>query len=279
MDRPNTLKLAHFASTAWFTLSAGYILVSALRQAGFRWWVIFSLSGYSALIVFMLISLYLFAIFRGVARNQKTAAEHPLTTSTYYLVLYDVSPFLGTLAGCIGMIGVNNINQFISGVALGTLGATFLVWIIVDPAAGMFEMLLPSIREHRRERLAQDKAIREKERSTKQRLLAEVQAEEQLERARWTDVLQPYAEKLSALMMSVNILDENGKHRETEVVDIGLNAWQMGGSNCMRQLHSMAMEICKRKCRDAAIIDYISIWWDGIGSWRNQWLEGELSQS
>lgn len=274
MSRLNTLKLTHFASTAWFTLSAGYILVSALRQAGFHWWVIFSLSGYSALLVFLLISLYLFAIFRGVARDQKTEIEHPLTTSIYYLVLYDVSPFLGALAGCLGMIGVNKVGQFMSGVALGTLGATFLIWILIDPAAGLIEMLLPSVREHRRDRLAQAKAMREKERLAKQRLLAQVQTEEQLELIRWAEILQPYAEKLAALMTNVNTSGGIGEHKETEAVDVGVNAWQMGGRNCMRQLHSMAMEMCKRRCRNTTIIDYISIWWDGIGTWRSQWLEG-----
>lgn len=278
MSRQNTLKLTHFASTAWFMLAAGYILVYALRQAGFNWWIIFSLSGYSAVLVFLLISLYLFAIFRGVSRNQKTAIEHPLTTSIYYLILYDVSPFLGAFAGCLGMIGVDKAGQLLSGVAMGTLGATFLVWVLVDPAAGLMETLLPTVREHRRQRLALARANREKQRLAKQRLLAQVQTEQLSERARWAEILEPYAEKLAALMSSIDASGENGRDKETEAVDIGVNAWQLGGRNCMRQLHYMAMEMCRRASRNKRIIDYISIWWDGIGTWRNQWLEGELGQ-
>jgi len=91
-------KWLHFASTGWFMLCVGYILVSALRQAGVHWWVIFSLSGFSAIFVFLLIGLYLFAIFRGVDRNQKIEIEHPLTNTNYYLAFYDISPLLGGFA-------------------------------------------------------------------------------------------------------------------------------------------------------------------------------------
>lgn len=266
MNRRKVLKLVHFASAAWFTLSVGYILVFALWQAGKSWWVIVSLSGYSALVVFLLISLYLFAIFRGVARSQKTEIEHPLTTTIYYSVFYDTSPFLGLLAGGLGAIGVSRITDYLLVVAIGSFWVTFLVWIIVDPAAGLIEMLLPASREHRRKRLAQAETMREKERLAKQRLLAEVQAKEELEWVRWGEVLRPYAEKLAALVTSGEIAE---KDRETRAVDIGVSAWQMGGLNCMRRLHSMAMEICGRENQNAMIFDYISNWWDGIGSWRN----------
>ena len=104
MSGGRTLKRVHLASTVWFIVCVGHILVLALRQAGVNWWVVFSLSGYGVLIVLLLISLYLFAIFRGVARSQKTEIEHPLTTTIYYSVFYDISPFLGLLAGGLGAI-------------------------------------------------------------------------------------------------------------------------------------------------------------------------------
>jgi len=59
------------------------------------------------------------------------------------------------------------------------------------------------------------------------------------------------------------------KQAEHEAVDMGLNAWQLGGVHCMRQLHDMAMAISKQKSQNKAVVDYISVWWDGIGSWRN----------
>ncbi len=266
MSRRNTMKVVHFASTAWFMLCFGYIVVLALQQAGFHWWVIFSLSGHSALLIFLLISLYLFAIFRGVGKGKKIELEHPLTSTNYYIVFYLVAPFLGGLAGCLGMIGENRISQFLLGVAVGTLGATFLVWVIVDPVMGLLEMLLPTSRKHHVERLAQAKAQREKRQKECGRLLAEVLAKEESDWCRWQEALKPQAEKLAGLLTTNRI---NFKQAEREAVDIGVKAWQTGGLSCMRQLRDMAIAICKKKYEDSMIIDYISTWWDGIGTWRN----------
>ncbi len=260
------MKVVHFASTAWFMLCFGYIVVLVLQQAGFHWWVIFPLAGHSALLIFLLISLYLFAIFRGVGKGKKIELEHPLTSTNYYIVFYLVAPFLGGLASCLGMIGENRISQFLLGIALGTLGTTFLVWVIVDPLAGLLEMLLPTSRKHRLERLAQAKTQREKRQKNRERLLAEVLAKEEWSRRRLEEVLKPQAEKLAGLLTTDRI---DFKQSELEAVDIGVNAWQVGGLSCMRQLRDMAMAICKKKYQDSMIIDYISTWWDGIGSWRN----------
>ena len=266
MSVRRTLKSIHLAGTAWFILCAGHILVLALRQAGFHWWVIFSLSGHSALLIFLLISIYLFAIFRGVDRSQKIEIEHPLTSTSYYAVFYDVSPFLGGLAGCLGMIGVSRVGELLLGIALGTLATTFLVWIVVDPVIGFVERLLPASRKHRLERLAQAKAQREKRQRDRERLLAEVLAKEELDRRHWQEELKSQAEELARLLSNGEIDD---KQAEDEAVNIGANAWQMGGLNCMRQLHSMVMEICRKKYKDLMVADYISTWWDGIGTWRN----------
>ena len=267
MSRRRILKLIHLAGTAWFILCVGYILVFTLRQAGVNWWVIFSLSGYSVLIVFLLISLYLFAMFRGVTQSQKIEVEHPLTSTNYYTVFYITTPFLGGLAGCLGMIGVSAIKQFLLGVALGTLGATFLAWVIVDPVTGLLEMLLPAAsRKHRAERLAEIRAEREKRQKDRERLLAEVLAKEESERRGWQEVLKPQAEKLAGLLTTNRA---NFRQAEREAADIGVKAWQIGGLNCMRQLRDMAMDLCKKKYQDSLIIDYVSSWWDGIGSWRN----------
>ena len=39
------LGMLHFVGTLWFIVCVGYILAISLRQAGFNWWIIFSLSG------------------------------------------------------------------------------------------------------------------------------------------------------------------------------------------------------------------------------------------
>lgn len=275
MTRHRTLKLIHFAGTAWFILCVGYILVFALRQAGVHWWIIFSVSGHSTLLVLLLVSVYSFALFRGVGRSQTIEAEHPLTSTNYYMVFYIIAPILGSLAGCVGMIGVYTMKQFLLGVALGTLGTTFLVWVVVDPVTALLEMLLPAAsRKHRSERLAQAKAKREKRQKDREHLIAEVLANEEMDRRRWREVLTPQAEKLAGLLTTNSI---NFGQAEHEAADIGVKAWQTGGLDCMRQLHDMAIDLCRQKNGNKAIVDYISSWWDGIGSWRIPSLQGMMN--
>lgn len=249
-------------------LCAGYTLILALRQAGVRWWVLFSLSGHGALIAFMLISLYLFAVFRGVSGGQIHQIEHPITSTGYYTVFYVTIPFLGSLAGCLGMVGVcTRVQQFLQGAALGTLAATFLVWVIVDPAAGVLEVWLsPAARKHRTQRVARTKVLREKEQEEREHLLADILEKEELKKQQWAELLKPQAEKLADLLRADRIDFEAA---ERQAADIGARAWQIGGIGCMRQLREMAIEICKGQEGENAFADYISVWWDGIGNWRN----------
>lgn len=263
-----TLRSIHLAGTVWFMFCVSYVLIVALRQAGVRWWVLFSLSGHGVLIAFILISLYLFAMFRGVSSSQMHQIEHPLTSTGYYTMFYVTIPFLGSLAGCLGLIGVcTRAQQFLQGAALGSLGATFLAWVIVDPAAGVLEVLLsPVARRHRAERLVQAKLLREKEHGERERLLDDIIEQEDMKKQQWAELLKPYAESLADLLISDAIDFEDAERRAT---DIGANAWRIGGIGCMRQLREMAIEICNREKHAATFADYIPVWWDGIGSWRN----------
>jgi hypothetical protein len=267
MAKHRSLKLVHITSTAWFIVCMGYIFVLALRQAGVNWWIVLSLSGHGTLIALILISLYLFAIFRGISSSQKVHLEHPLTSTGYYQVFYVITPLLGGLAGCLGMIGVRTITQFTMGIALGTLGMTFLVWVIVDPLVGLLEMLLPAAsRRHRAERLAESKAERERRQKKRERLLKEVLAKAESQRLHWQKLLKPQAEELATLL-TANTVDF--KQLECEAVSIGVKAWQIGGLSCMRELRDMAVAIAKEKSRkDSSVVDYIGVWWDGIGKWR-----------
>jgi large-conductance mechanosensitive channel len=273
-----TLKSIHLASTGWLILCVVYILVLSLRQAGVHWWIIFSLSGHSALIIFILISLYLFAILRGVSRAQAIELEHPLTSTNYYKGFYVTAPFLGGLAGCLGIIGTDDIAQFAAGIALGTFMATFLVWVILDPATGFIEMMfLPASRKHRAERIAQAKTERENKQKNRERLLAEILVKEESNRHQWQQVLKPQAEKLAAVLSAK---EPDLKNAECDAVEIGLKAWQIGGLNCMRELHNMAIAILKQNNKNENyIIDYIPFWWDGIGSWRAPSLDKAVSTS
>jgi large-conductance mechanosensitive channel len=259
-------KWLHFASTGWFMLCVGYILVSALRQAGLHWWVIFSLSGYSAILVFLLVGLYIFAIFRGVDRSQKIEIEYPLTSTNCYTAFYDISPLLGGFAGYIGSIGVSRVSGLIIGIALGTLVTTFLMWIVVDPAIAFIEKLLPASRKHRLERLSRAKALRQEQKEKRERLLAEILSQDERERTRWQEALKPQAEKLAELLMTNKT---NFAQAERTAVEIGANAWQIGGLSCMQQLRNMTITICGQRDQSSDTVDYIPVWWDGIGSWKS----------
>lgn len=265
MTQRRALRRIHLLSTVWFIACIGYILVLVLREVGFRWWIIFSLSGPSALAVFLLVSLYLFALYRGIGEAQKIEVEHPLTTTSYYMALYVAAPLLGGLAGILGMVGVTEPIRFLLGVALGTLGTTFVVWVGIDPVVGMLEMLLPASRKHRTERLAQAEAQRRARQEKRDHLLAEAIAREERDRQQWQQKLQLQAQRLAALL-TCNA--DDFARAEREAVDIGAEAWRLGGVSCMRQLRDMTIQFHKEKGSNGTPADYLSYWWDGIGDWR-----------
>jgi protein-S-isoprenylcysteine O-methyltransferase Ste14 len=266
MNQRNMLKMIHLAGTIWFVVCLGYLFVLVLHQAGFNWWLIFSLSGHSALLIFLLISLYLFTIFGAGGEEQGIAVEHPLTTTGPYLALYVSAPILGVLAGAVAMAGETRITQFLTGIALGTLAVTFLTWVIVDPLASMLEALAPTSREHRFQRLAEGKRQQEERQRNREELLGRLFAQQEQDRRRWQVLLTPDAEKLTVLLSANRV---NFEQAERQAVGIGVRAWQIGGLDCMRRLHDMAMELYKEKYQNLTITDHISNWWDGIGSWRN----------
>jgi hypothetical protein len=304
MTERRALRWIHVLSAVWFIACIGYILVLVLRDVGFQWWLIFSLSGPSALVIFLLVSLYLFALYRGMGEAQQIEVEHPLTTTSYYMALYVAAPVLGGLAGTLGMVGVPELSRFLLGVALGTLGTTFAVWVIIDPVAGMLEMLVPASRKHRTERLAQAEAQRRARQEKREHLLAEAFAREERERQLWQQKLQRQAQRLATLLACEA---EDSAQAQQEAVDIGAQAWRLGGLTCMRQLHDMTIQVAQdtrprtedqgqrtederqtmadrthppseirsssignppRSAHQGPACDYLSYWWDGIGDWR-----------
>lgn len=273
MSRHRMLKAIHLAGTLWFVLCVGFMLVVALRQAGFRWWVIFSLSGHAALIMFLLVSLYLFAILRGVSRAQKIEIEHPLTSTDYYIVFYVAAPFLGGFVGSLAMIDGGGVLQFLAGgVGLGTFITTLVVWVVVDPVVSLLETTLyPPGRRHRAQRLALANAEKAAEQKERQQLLEDILAKEQTKRRHWQQILKPHAEKLAELLTT----DATGFNRAgQQAIELGLSAYQLGGVTCMRELRDMAIAECRQRMQNKPVVDYISHWWDGIGPWRSPQLVG-----
>jgi hypothetical protein len=157
------------------------------------------------------------------------------------------------------MIGVQDTYRFTLGVAMGTLGTTFCVWVVLDPVAGLLETLLPASREHRMERLARVESERIAHQERRDSLLAEAVAREEQEYERWRKILQPQAERLAALLTGDA---PDAAFAEQEAIDIGARAWHLGGLNCMRQLRDMTVTIMNER-KGHTGTDYVSCWWDG----------------
>ncbi len=236
-----------------------------MRQAGMGWWAIFSTSSYTILLSIIVLVIYAFAIYRGAARGQEPVQEHPLTSTLAYMLLYSASPLLGALAGLWAALGLKEPLRFGITVIVGTLGMTFFVWVIVDPALGFVELLMPGCRKHRRERLERKRQVRRQVEQKQRELLNLLEAQELEERKEHQELLADDAAKLAKLVQEKNLNPET--QVEQQAIDIGVKAWQMGGHICMTELHKKALEYCRHD--DGNHVDYISIWWDGIGQWRS----------
>ena len=92
--------------------------------------------------------------------------------------------------------------------------------------------------------------------------------EEQERLGQMRQILEPLASKLVDILVRST---DQGQQRQFAVIEIGIKAWQLGRMEGMKLLHEMAMEQYREKCRESSgLIDLISQWWDGIGSWKNE---------
>jgi hypothetical protein len=265
MNPTQKLKSLHLVSTVWFMLCTGYVFILALRQTGFNWLVIFSLSGHLSLLVILLVCIYLFALFRGIEKVPDIQIEHPLTSTSYYMIFYVSMPFLGSIAGVLGVIGEAPLSSFLPAAALGTIGATFLTWVAIDGIAGSIELLLPGPRAHRLQRLADIKATKQQEQALRDKQLADIFEQEHKNKLLWEHEFAAKAEQLAGLLACD---DDEWITAQQKAVDIGVGAWRTGGLVCMKQLRDMALDAFQRRYNGRQHNDYISAWWDGIGNWR-----------
>lgn len=265
MHRREIFKALGICSTICFVSSTAFLFVLGLREAGVKWWVIFSLSGYSAVLLFMVACLYAFAVFRSIFRSQKIYREHPLTSRVKYMAFYNTSPLFGAFVGAVLGFGRGSLLDRLGLFSVGCLSTTFFAWVVVDPVLGFMEMLLPSSHRHRRGRLCEEKTEMQRRKAENERMLCElVEKELSQEQLRETTLL-PVAEDMASLIASHRL---GLKGIESQVVDKGVEAWQMGGIVCMRQLHKLTTEMLIERFGEHGMVDHISIWWDGIGKWR-----------
>jgi len=209
----------------------------------------------------MLLSLYLFAIFRGAAADPQLAPEHPLTSSSQYMALYAMVPFLGAITGVLSGWGLEGRAELAYRAALGTFVATFAAWVILDPTIAALEAMLPTSRSYRAQRVARERAIREERERQRQQLLAHVLEQQQASRRIWQEQIPNWVSELSGLTKDLG--PEGFERARQRAIQIGAKAWQMGGLACMQELYQTITN------QDAGpLAEYIEHWWDGIGAWR-----------
>jgi hypothetical protein len=259
-------KAIHAAATVWFFVTVAYLVVSALRAAGVGWLVIFSLSGQSAAVLFLFMTVYLFAIFRGASRARSQLSEHPLTGSKQYLEVYSLMPFFGGLVGLVSMLGVTSASEVVAGCALGTLLSTFVLWIVIDPLLGAAELLVPSCRAACNSRRAKEDAIRKEGQANHERFLKDLEEEDSLRRRQWQ---QEFAGEMETLAGLVRQAAEGGRVDLRKAIDVGLHAWQSGGVECMQFLRERANEAVRAGDARGPRYDFLAHWWHGVGGWRH----------
>jgi hypothetical protein len=261
------VKNLHLAGTLWFVVSVGFILAMGLRRAEFDWWVIFALSGPYAVILFVLVSLYLFALYRGGKPAQAHAHEHPLTASEYYLVLHTSAPLLGAFAGLLhATLYPQSMDESVLSIALGTFYVTFASWVILDPILASLETFTPRGRVHRAKRIEKQRAERLEKQTNRDALLEVLIQKETENEAIWTQTLAPYVPELCDLL---NTSQSEFSNAEKRAAEIAIEAWRLGGLSCMQFLHSKTLAVYQEKHPNRPLADYIMHWWDGIGAWQN----------
>ena len=261
------IKHLHLVGTVWFVLCVGFVLANELRKAEVSWWVLLSLSGPSAVIMFVLVSLYLFALFRGGRPTPDQTEEHPLTTSEYYLLLYISAPLLGGFGGALhAALYKQTANDFLVSVTLATFGVTFIYWVILDPILASMETFKPQGRVHRQRRLEKQRAHRLEKQANRDALLEVLILKERENEAVWTETLTTYVPELCDLL---DITQSEVRDAEMRAAEIAVEAWRLGGLACMQFLHKKALSAYQEKHPNHPVADYITHWWDGIGMWRS----------
>ena len=265
------LKRIHLWGTVWLFLCIFFLLVFIIYQRGFQWWLIFSISSYSAVIVLFLLMVYSFAIYKGVVRNLNSI-EHPLTTSPYYVLLYDLAPFLGTLAGIYAAFFSDSVSLIGLAAAQGTLAMTFVMWIVFDSLAGIIEAALPQSTVHRKNRIVEIQEKKHIHNLERQRLLEQLGQQEKQSRSQWTLLFQPYALEVADLLCNPS---SNIQAVRQRIVELGALAWQKGAMLGMHFLHATIVDEVKKRSPHPSV-DFVSLYWDGIGGWRKPSLLSQM---
>lgn len=263
LNPSSDFKRLHLCGIVWFLLCIAFLFVFSLYQMGYHFWVTFSISTYSAVIVLFLMTVYLFAFYKGVVRNSNSI-EHPLTTSPYYVLLYDSSPFMGFIAGLFAGSFNQSVLSVLSTAAQGTLLMTFAMWIVLDSLTGLAEASFPKSVEHRKQRIAETYEKKRLHTLERQTLLEQINLEEKKSRSEWMLLFQPYAVEVADLLC---VSSGNVKAMQKRIIELGALAWRQGGLLPMQLFYTLISEELKGRIARPSV-DFVTLYWDGIGNWR-----------
>lgn len=242
-----------------------FIIAWGLRLAGLDWWAIFSLSTQGFVLVVLGMLIYAFAVFCGSV-GERMPSEHPFTGSIYYRIFYLAVPVVGGVGGGLYtyFLEAAGAVEAVRTLALETVFSAYAVWLFIDPVSGIIESLLPESRRARAARLARAKAARE-EKARHGRLWLEGLRAQRRSRI---DKIRPALDS-SAARLAAMLLESRGSANSgyDEAAAIGLEAWQAGGMDAMKELYAATARTCRERGRgDLAF--HLDYWWDGVGEWR-----------
>jgi len=263
MSSDRHLRILHTVSTAQFTASAALIIFWSLYQVGLNWWTVFSLSSQGIVIVVLGVLIYGFAVFYG-AVGQRIEGEHPFTGSIYYRHFYVLVPIIGGFIIAADYWLYEGWVEGIRGFALGTVVNAYVIWLFIDPVAGVLETRLPESRRLRAERLGLERQARDLVRRQKAEMVERLRARRAERLARIEPLIEKNARRLADLLVESA---DDPRRGFGEAASIGLRMWQAGGMESMRRLYSAAAVACRDMGR-AELSSCLDYWWDGVGDWR-----------
>lgn len=269
MKSDRSIRILHTIVTAQFAASAALIIFWTLYQTRLGWWAIFSISAQAIVIVLFGVLIYGFAVYRGTI-GERLETEHPLSGSIYYRVFYVVLPILAGLVSLDDAFLAGEATlplrllAGLRGCALGTVVSAYIVWLFVDTTVGIAESLMPEPRRLRAIRIERERALRDAARRQKELLLERVRAERKARMERLAPVIAGHAAQIASLLARSA---DDPSVGAGAAATIGLEMWQAGGVDCMRELFRAVERECSAR-NLSRLVSLLDFWWDGVGGWR-----------
>ena len=259
-----SLRTLHVVVTTQFFFAAAVIILYFLFRSAPDLWALFPLSAQGLVLLVLVVLVYAFAVARGVV-GERDRDEHPFTGYYPYRIFYLILPVLGGVGGGILYLLSEGLIEGLLGAALGTVLPACAVWLAIDPLIGIIESLLPRARHSRRLRKQREKERQRERRRRRDDLIEELKAQRVARLKEQEPFLKDHAVRMAALLA-----DTGGDLRERADAAglIGLEAWQTGGPQLMKELARRALALLSEPLRQKSVM-LLDDWWDTVGDGRS----------